>query len=288
LLFIFSAKSFNDAWQRIKYIRRYSTYKRLQADMIKSTVNNLSIKKSDLQVQVKEKNILLNEEQKQKLKLAKEKAEQDKIVKSFSKQEKKLKADLAAKKKEQEKINKAIKDAIKKEIANAAKANPNAKTGTGSTSSTSSSNLTLTPEAKELSNSFAGNQGKFPWPVAKGEILESFGRHQHPVLTHTETNNNGIDIKTNQGASVTTIFKGTVVSVLTNPIYHRAVLVRHGEYFTVYSNLETVNVKAGDVLTNKQVIGKAFTDSETGITMVHLEVWKGTVFMNPELWLLRK
>jgi murein DD-endopeptidase MepM/ murein hydrolase activator NlpD len=130
--------------------------------------------------------------------------------------------------------------------------------------------------------------GKLPWPVEKGSIWETFGTHDHPVLKNVTTKNNGIDIKTSPGANVRALFKGTVVSVLTNPVYHRAVLIRHGEYFTVYSNLESVSVKAGDEILTKEIIGKAYTDKENDITTVHIEIWKGTVFQNPELWLMKK
>lgn len=288
LMFVFSAENFNDAVQRIKYIRRYNTYKKLQADGIRSTVTGLSIKRKSLQTEKQQKKQLLTDQEIQKQKLTKEKTEQLQLAKNLSAAEKKLKANLTTKKKEQEKLNRQIQDIIKREIAAATKAANATKTSPkGGTTSSKSYVLALTPEAKELSNSFAANQGKFPWPVEKGELLESFGIHSHPLLENVTTKNNGIDIKTAGGASVRSIFKGSVVSILTNPVYHRAVIIRHGEYFTVYSNLETVSVKPGDEITTKQVIGKAFTDSESGVTMVHLEVWKGTNYMNPESWLKR-
>ena len=122
-------------------------------------------------------------------------------------------------------------------------------------SKTSTSSLSLTPEANALSADFAGNQGKLPWPVEKGEIVETFGDHPHPILQNVTTRNNGVDIKTSANASVRAVFKGTVVSIISNPGYHKAVLIRHGEYFSVYSNLSSVNVSAGQEVTTKQVIG---------------------------------
>jgi murein DD-endopeptidase MepM/ murein hydrolase activator NlpD len=108
------------------------------------------------------------------------------------------------------------------------------------------------------------------------------------VFDNLTVKNNGIDIKTAAGASVRSIFKGTVVGILTNPGYHKAVLVRHGEYFTVYSNLITVKVKANDEISTKQSLGTAYTDPATGETMMHLEIWKGTVLLNPESWIISR
>lgn len=283
LLFIFSAENFNDAVARIKYTRRYNTYKKFQAQLIKASLNELNEKKKILITQKEEKKQVIQAQEQEKQVLSKEQQERNKVIITLSKEEKKIKDNLAKKKKEQDKLNKQIQDLIKKEIAVVSK--PNTSNKPGSSGSTS---ITLTPEAKELSNSFAANYGKLPWPVEKGSIYESFGTHEHPILKNVTTKNNGIDIRTTAGASIRTIFKGVVVSVLTNPIYHRAVLVRHGEYFTVYSNLETVNVKAGDKVNTKDIIGTAYTDKENNITTVHLEIWKGTSFQNPELWLLKK
>lgn len=291
LMFVLSSRSFNDAFQRLKYLRRYAAYRRTQSNGIKEAVSQLSGKQTKLVAVKNEKKQLLTEEQALRNKLAQEKSEQDKLAKTFTQKEKKIKADLATKKKEQDKLKKKIEDAIRKEIAAATKAAA-AKSGTittkASSSSSSSAALTLTPEAKALSNSFAANQGKFPWPVEKGSYFESFGTHAHPQLANVTTKNNGVDILTNSGAAVRAVFKGKVVSILTNPVYHKAVIVRHGEYFTVYSNLETVNVKAGEELATKQTIGTVHTNADTKQATVHFEVWKGTVFMNPAGWLAKK
>lgn len=283
LIFIFSAESFNDAVERIKYTRRYNTYKKFQAQLITISMQDLGNKQKVLVAQKEEKKQVIQTQEKEKKVLTQEHNQQDIIAKSLSKQEKKIKDDINAKKKEQAKLNKQIQDLIKKEIASITKPSSPIKTSSGE-----SSTLTLTPEAKELSNSFAANMGKLPWPVEKGSIWETFGTHEHPLLKNVTTKNNGMDIKTTPGASIRTLFKGTVISVLTNPVYHRAVLIRHGEYFTVYSNLESVNVKAGDQVNTKDIIGKVYTDKENDLTIVHIEIWKGTVFQNPAQWLMKK
>lgn len=282
LLFLFSAKDFNDAFIRLKYIKRYSAYRRMQAELIRTTQKDLSKKMSQLKVQRTAKKQVLTEQEEQKKKLAKEKAEKDKMAKTFSSQEKQLKTALAKKKKEQEQLKKQIADLIRKEIEESKKKN-----GTATGKSSTASSLGLTPEAAALSASFASNQGKLPWPVTKGEIIETFGEHEHAILENVMTKNNGVDIKTAPGADARAVFKGTVVSIISNPGYHKGVLIKHGEYYTVYSNLASVKVKANQEVDTKQSIGTVYTN-ESGESTVHLEIWKGTTLLNPESWIIAK
>ena len=283
LLFLFSAQDFNDAFIRLKYIKRYSAYRRMQAELIRTTQLDLNKKMSQLKTQRSAKKEVLSEQEAQKKKLAKEKAEKDKMAKTFTKQEKQIKTALDKKKKEQEQLKKQIADLIRKEIEDAKK---KAGGSAGKSGSTVSS-LGLTPEAAALSASFATNQGKLPWPVTKGEITETFGEHAHPILDNVKTKNNGIDIKTSAGADVRAVFKGTVVSIISNPGYHKGVLIKHGEYYTVYSNLSSVKVKANQEVDTKQSIGTVYTN-ESGEATIHLEIWKGTTIMNPQSWIISK
>jgi septal ring factor EnvC (AmiA/AmiB activator) len=290
LLFLFSASDFNDAFRRLKYIKRFNAYRRQQAELILVTQGDLKKQMTTLKVKKKNKQLLVNQQEEQKQKLAAEKNEKDQLVKTLSKQEQQLKASLAKKKKEQESLKKEIADLIKKEIEEAKKKGMASNSSSGKTnpSRSASSSLSLTPEAAALSADFSNNQGKLPWPVDKGEITDQFGTHAHAVFDNLTVKNNGVDITTAQGASVRAIFKGTVVGILSNPGYHKAVLVRHGEYFTVYSNLSSVNVKANDEVSTKQTVGTAYTDPSTGETIVHLEIWKGTTLMNPESWIIAR
>lgn len=290
VVFILSAGSFNEAFQRLRYIKKYAEYRRLQSQNIRMVVAGLEKKQNLLLAEKNEKRQLLDVEWSEKKKLASKKSEQDKLIKSYSEKEKKIRRDLAAKKKQQDELTKKIEAAIRKEIAAATKkaeASGSPSKGATPVKSTSAA-LSLTPEAKALSNSFASNQGKFPWPVEKGHISSSFGINSHPILKGVTTKNNGVDIETVKGSSIRSVFGGKVVSVISNPVYHHAVIIRHGEYFTVYSNLSGVNVSVGETVNTKQVIGTAFTNPETNKTIVHFEVWKGTVFMNPEIWLAKK
>ena len=147
-------------------------------------------------------------------------------------------------------------------------------------------NLELTPEEIELSRNFSNNRGKLPWPVAKGYIISPFGRHEHPALKGVMVENNGVDIKTENGADARALFGGTVVSVFYLPTTQNCVIIKHGEYFSVYSNIETVSVQPNQLVGVKHSLGKLYTEDD--VTKVHLEIWKGKEKMNPEWWLAGK
>jgi len=275
MLFVFSAKDFNDAYQRVKYLQQYSDYRQMQGRLIKETKDQRLHKLSELKGQKDEKVTLLGTEQQQKKTLESEKIQKDKVLNSLKGQESQLIGQIKEKKKSAAKLNKLIEDIIRKEIdAARRKAEPG-----------SSKVLALTPEAKALSENFAGNKGQLPWPVERGMIVSHFGKHEHEILERVQVNNNGVDIKTQPGANVRTVFEGTVKAVLFNPAFQKAVLINHGEYFSVYSNLDEVTVKIGDKVNTKQIIGKVYTNTDEDKTEVHLEIWKNTDKLNPESWL---
>ena len=145
--------------------------------------------------------------------------------------------------------------------------------------------MPLTPAEQALSNDFNSNKGKLPWPVERGHIVGQFGKHPHAVLKGVMVENNGVDIKTVSGADARAVFGGTVVSVFFLPTTQNCVIVKHGEYFTVYSNIETVAVKTNQIIGVKQSLGTLHTDKNEEVTKVHLEIWKGKDKMDPELWL---
>jgi septal ring factor EnvC (AmiA/AmiB activator) len=273
VLFVFSSKDFNDAYRRLLYLNQYSNYRQQQGRLIKETKLVRLGKLSELKEQKDEKKVLLTSEQIQKQTLEKEKKDKDKVVSQLKGQEAQLLAEVKEKKKAASKLKKLIEDLIKKEIESARK-----KSEPGTTHL-----LALTPEAKALSENFAANQGKLPWPVERGLITGHFGVSEHEVLSNVKVNNNGIDIKTQHGATARALFEGTVRAIMPNPSFHTAILVQHGEYFTVYSNIDEVYVKPGDKVKTKQVIGKVFADDDK--TEIHLEIWKNTSPMNPESWL---
>ena len=314
LHFIFSAKSINDAFERIQYVKTFHSFRKDQIDAIEMMSEKLEKKLESIKKDKVEKQDLLSKEEKEKNKLDSEKQQKDKTLKSLQAQEKDLKKQIDKKKKDAVDLNKKIQSVIAEEIkkekekaaaiaaAEAAKkkeaetkttagtetksttkTTTEAKTTTTKTASTE--NLGLTPEMQLISKNFMGNKGKLPWPVERGTITERFGKHPHPVLKDVMVENNGIDILTNDGAAVRSIFDGTVVNVIFNPSFQKGVIIKHGEYYSVYTNLSDVTVKAGDKITTKQRIGTAWENPEEEKTEVHLEIWKNTVLLDPALWI---
>ncbi|HXP53107.1 MAG TPA: M23 family metallopeptidase, partial [Bacteroidia bacterium] len=223
-----------------------------------------------------EKKDLLASQELQKQELTKEKDEQQKALAKLQSKEKDLKKQLAAKqkaaKKLDEAIHKIIEDEMKKETAKAHPKNPK-----------NNGEMSLTPEAKALSKNFEGNKGSLPWPVVEGSIFKQFGTYSPmPGIT---LSNSGIDIATTKSAIARSIFQGTVTAVTEIPQSGKVVIVKHGEYYSVYSNLKDVFVKAGDNITTKQNIGTILFNDDDGKTELHLELWKGESKMNPEDWL---
>lgn len=285
LMFVFAAENFNQAYKRLKYIQQFNQYRRKQADYIIKTEKDLNMQIMELMKRKRAKNVLLLDQQKEKVELSKEKKNQEQVASSLQEKEKQLRKDLRNKQAETRRLDKAIEDIIKKEIEEARRrAEEEAKKAGKPAPVKNSSGFALTPEAQKLSNDFVNNKGKLPWPVAKGVITENFGEHEHPVLKGVMIRNNGIDIKTENGANARAVFNGEVRAVI--PIGNKiAVMVSHGEYFTIYSNLKSVVVKRGDKVSTKQVLGSIINDEKENQTEVHLEIWKGSVKLDPADWL---
>ncbi|SMO62038.1 murein hydrolase activator EnvC family protein [Solitalea koreensis] len=303
LMFVFAAKDFNQAYKRMKYLQQFGTFRRKQANYIESTQKSLNIKVMELNTNKQEKKGLLTEEQKQKTTLTVEKNKQSKVVGALQSREKYLRQQLAQKQKEAQKLNKAIQTAIRREIEEAqrkaeeevrrkaeAEAKANALAGNITKpaaapvkSATGTSALSATPEAAKLSADFLGNRGRLPWPVERGIIVEHFGTHPHPVLPKVMVETQGVDIKTSPGATIRAVFAGEV-SLVTSDGPNVAVLIKHGEFFTVYANLKSASVSKGQKVTVKQTIGTIATDAE-GNTELDFQIWRGTNKMDPEAWL---
>jgi murein hydrolase activator len=284
MMFIFAADDFNQAYKRLKYLQQYGIYRRYQAELIGKTQTQLSDKRQDLQVQKKEKTSLRNSQEQQKTTLEKERLQQDLLMKNLTVREKKLRKDLADKQAAKQKLDRAIESLIKKEIDAARKK----AVAAGKKNVTTANVFNLTPESQKLSNSFSGNRGSLPWPVEQGSIVSTFGEHPHKELKGIMVKNNGVDINTNKNAPARSVFGGTVSGVITIPGAGKALILRHGEYLTVYSNLESVSVKTGDKVTTKQYIGSVGNNSDGDRGELHLEIWKNSSKLDPQIWLARK
>lgn len=282
LMFIFASKDFNQAYLRLKYLQQYSENRKKQAENIINTKLLILKKVNELEAIRSGKKILLGSKEKEKRNLASEKEEKDQTIAKLKQKEKELLKTLKDKEEAAKKLQKAIEDVIAEEIRLAAeKAKKKGKTST-------KGKITLTPDEVKLSSSFNNNKGKLPWPSEKGIVSITFGEHPHPILPGIKTKNNGIDISTNEGSYARTIFDGVVTRVFSIPGSNQAVIVRHGDYFTVYSNLDLVLVKMGDNIKTKQNIGVVHTNSDEGKTELHLEIWNGRNILNPLDWLLDK
>jgi septal ring factor EnvC (AmiA/AmiB activator) len=248
--------------------------------MITNTKLKLNEKVLDLEAKKSDQRILLTNEQTEKQNLSTEKTEKEQVFSQLQEQESKLKKDLEKKKKDAEKLQQAIQRIIQKELE---KMQKEAETG----NKPKPEKLVLTPEAQQLSNSFASNKGKLPWPVVKGIVSERFGIHPHPLMPNIDINNNGIDITTSTGSLTRAVFEGEVKAVVNMPGSGQFILIRHGEFLTIYSNLKDVYVKVGDKVKTKDNIGSIVLDDEDSKTVLHFEIWKGQLKLDPETGLCR-
>nr|MBA3898949.1 peptidoglycan DD-metalloendopeptidase family protein [Bacteroidota bacterium] len=291
------------AYRRLKYLQQYSDYRKKQVEAIAVTQEKLDSKIASLNLLVQEKLALLNTEESEKGQLAIEKKEQEGTLTKLQEKEKELLAAIKEKEKEQRNLQLAIQRVIEEEMRKerelaAAKAKAAAKAAAAKNASSPASTpapeakptgnaLALTSEAQKLSATFESNRNKLPWPVTEGIITGKFGEHPHPVLKTIIIRNNGVDIATKAGSDVRAVFDGEVTGVLTMPTGSKVVIVRHGEYLSVYTNLKEIFVKQGDKITTKQSIASVITDEINSKTEVHFEIYKGQTALNPEHWLFK-
>lgn len=281
-LFVFSAKSFNDAFRRWQYLRQYDRYRKKQAHLILETQQTLLEKIKSLEERKNEKEVLLASAQRQSQMLGLEMNAKNRLLEELKGDESRLARELESKRSAAEKLNAAIEKVIREEMERIRRDERSA----AATASAGSAKITpsTTPEVVALSKDFQNNRGKLPWPVTKGVVTGRFGRQSHPSLQNIEIVNNGVDIRTEQGAPVRAVFEGTVVGTQFIPGYDYMVILQHGQYYTVYSNLEEVSVKKGDKVTVRQNIGKVSTDRKTNTSEVHFEIWKEKDRLNPQDW----
>lgn len=275
-MFIFSAKDFNEAYRRLKYLQQYSNYRKDQVTRIKEKEQEIRVTSDSLKHVLTNKQSALDQQKMIKSKLIVEKNEANKMVVQLQKEEKNLKKQLMVQRKTAARIKKNIEKIIEEERRKKLAA------------SKKENRLNLTPEEQLISNNFSSNKGKLPWPTERGIILSGYGEHAHPILKGIKIFNSGVDITTSEGAVVRAIFKGEVRDIWPIQGKNMAVIIKHGKYFTVYQNLIDVKVKPGDKVNTKQSIGTVFTDKNDGNkSILHLEIWKGNERNNPESWLAK-
>jgi murein hydrolase activator len=292
LMFIFSSKSFNQAYLRIKYMQQYSLFRQQQASKIIGVTRTLSKKLSYLESQKREKMSLLKNKESEKLILFSEKEEQNFNINQLSQKEKMLLKTL----RNNEEAVQSLQNAIERIIAEELKRVTETKRKNIASSKITTTSLkvekkstnyvySLTSEEINLSNSFEKNKGRLPWPVEKGTITDYFGEQPHAELKGIMIKNNGVNIETSQGASAKVIFDGIVTGIITIPSLNNVVIIRHGDFLSVYSNLKNVTIAKGDKVKTLQSLGTIQTDPTTNKTKIHFEIWKGKVLLNPMGWI---
>lgn len=289
-MFLLSSENFLQAYKRAQYMKQYTSYRKMQGEEIKIKTDKLTDYNQKLDIQKTAKQKLIAENEKEKLSLEKEKQEQLKLVSVIKKDKNKIAQEI--KKKQQEyraidrQINKLIREAIaaanRKAALEKAKANPSAPV---SKAAVSSSKIELTPEAKIIADNFRANRGRLPYPVEKGYVSLGYGNQTHPMFNTITVHNSGVEITTDKGASARAVFGGEVTSVIVLSPVNKAVMIQHGDYFTVYQNLSSVNVSKGDKVSIKQTLGKVRTNGETGKTVIKFLILQNTTYNNPEGWL---
>ena len=319
ILFILSSSSFAQAAKRMQYFKDMAAYRERQVQQIAVAQETLARERETLIAKKAEKIQVQTAQEGEKIALQADAQVQETTVQNLQSKESTLKKDIDKKQRQAQQLEQQIKRIIAEEMRKAKeRAERSSLEGeakelglvSGKDYSRRTSNKALkklidktraakgldvrddgpsfamTPEARALANNFASNKGALPWPVERGIITGKFGKHPHPIVKGVIVDNPHIEITTEENAIVRSVFEGEVSSVVPIPGANVMVLIRHGNYFTVYSNLINVKVKAGDVVSLKEPIGTAFTDEE-GKTMVQLGIWKDADIQDPNPWLAK-
>ena len=289
-MFLLSSENFLQAYKRAQYMKQYTNYRKMQGEEISSKSNQLLDYNGRLNVQKTAKQKLIAEKEKERLSLEKEKKEQERLVGTIKKDKNKLQADIRKKQQESRSIDRQVNRIVREAIAAAnrkaalerAKANPSAPV---SKIAVSSSKIELTPESKLIADNFRANRGRLPYPVEKGFISLGYGDQPHPVFSTLTIHNSGVEITTEQGSNARAVFGGEVTSVIVLSPLNKAVMVQHGDFFTVYQNLSSVAVSKGDKVSIKQSLGRVRTNNETGKTIIKFLILQNTTYNNPQSWL---
>lgn len=277
VMFLLSSESFLQAYKRLQYMKQYANYRKQQGDEIKLRTEEMQALNASLIKQKKTKDILIAENRETRAQLGKNRQSQQILIKSIRQKEGQFASQIKKKQQEINAIDKQIDEIIRASIAAANK----------ESGSTSRDVYELTPEAKALAANFASNKGKLPWPVRSGVVTTRFGTQPHPVVKSISINSNGVRIETDKGGKARAVFGGTVSEVQAVKGANKAVMVRHGDYLTIYNNLSKVYVNKGDVVSLSQDIGEVATSSSSGKTTLYFLIYKNMDKLDPSDWILR-
>lgn len=269
-MYVLSSQSVGQAFRRLGYFRSLSSQMNVQAQKIQETSASLEMEKERLQKMRNESDEVRRQVVRERSKLRDEEAESTRMSERLQKDRKKYEQQLRDKNRQIEALNRKIAQIMAE--------------SSGTKKQTTKKGKTVSTEIDtKLSNEFAANKGRLPWPV-EGVVTDRFGKHRHPVYDNVELpQNNGVTLTVRRGAPVKAVFNGTVTQIFVLPGYNQCVIVNHGEYFTLYTKLKTVAVKPGTKVVTGQDIGTV--DTIGGEDIFHFELWKGNTAQNPENWL---
>ena len=320
IMFVLSANSFDQSYRRLRYLQEYSDYRKQQVRKIENVKTQIVVKSDSLNRNKQTKVEVVKQKEVEANKLTNDQKKEKVMLTDLKKKEKKLMADLKKQQKIANDLNNKIARIIAEEIRKAELkrkaeqeraaaeerkrlAAEQKKQGTKSSTPSSekeakktekqapvqsASVSMLTKEEKLISGNFSANSGRLPWPTDKGFISGHYGVHPHPVLKHVTTNNKGIYIQTPSGTNARAVFEGEVTQRFSIPGSNNAVIIKHGEYRTVYANLTSIYVNIGDKVSAKQSIGKIYTDGDNdNKTELYFQIYKGRTLLNPEGWIAR-
>ena len=275
LMFLFSSENFLQAYKRIQYLKQYTQYRRKQGLAIAEKTQLLQELNKALIEEKSKKLVLVEENKTVQEQLKKERNAQENLIKSLRRKERSLAAQISKKEKEARAIDREIDRLIRAAIAASNKA----------AGKRGKKTFELTPEAKLIAANFEANRGRLPWPLDKGVVIQGFGRQRHPVVKTTTIQSNGVTIATAPATQVRAVFEGEVMSVVTFKGSNPSVLIRHGNYITVYKNLGKLYVKKGDKVKAKEAIGEVFTNQQTGKTEIQFSIFNNVKVLNPKGWI---
>ncbi|NSW94890.1 MAG: peptidoglycan DD-metalloendopeptidase family protein [Bacteroidales bacterium] len=268
--FVLSARDFNQGYKRLKYLQQIAKFRRNESEIIEELKSEIEMSKQRLEEDLKKLTELKTREEVQKSLLESERRRQQRLINTLSNREKQLQKEID----ERRKLARRIEDEINKMIENERKA--------GKTDD-------LTPEMRALSQNFADNKGKLPWPVDNGIITSKFGIQNHPVLKYVTENNPGIEITSSGITPVRSVFSGEVAKVISIPGANMSIIIRHGKYFSVYSNIVDVKVKTGEKVRTRQELGNVYCEKEDGNkSVLKFMIFDEKAKLDPELWISKK
>lgn len=273
IIFVFSANNFTQAYKRLQYYKQYVKYKDKQIKQIKLTTTLVDNVLEELDEQKNQKKSLILANEKIKINLDKENLTQKNMIVEIRSDEKRFANQIRIKQKQAQDIDKQIEMIIAE--------------ATAKVKNKGLPEFNLTVEAKLISKKFNENKGKLPWPVEKGIVILKYGKQPHPIVRTTTIQSNGVRILTSQNQEVRAIFDGKVYSIIISKNGSHAILVQHGNFFSVYKNLSEIYVKKGETIETKQVIGKLITNKSSGQTILNFSIFKDGVTQNPSAWIYK-